>query len=295
MELDTNANADPATEPVGEGVDVPGLFGNMFTPGTTLEEPPAPGSGVPPAAEKPEGGEVPNKEKPERFEYWQREADLRKREKELLAQELEQRKQWDPVLQFISQDPDAYKYIESRIQGRRAEEQGPQPPRPPEKPAAYNEQEAYTAPDSPSWKYRTELERFRDAKIEYLEQVNAVREKKITQTLQEREAAEKRGQQMVEVRNELVRVHGYSPEDADGFMQRMTHPSSLTLENLVKLDKLLASEGQPRRPAGGPVPPSGAGAAPVKMPGDLGQAFTSSIAGLDEGRVQRLRNQNRSR
>jgi len=296
MELDTNTNADqPAAEPVGGEADVPGLFGNMFVPGTGLDERPAteqeldkfPGL----TAEKPAEPEVPNKEKPDRYEYWQREADLRKREKELIAQELEQRKQWDPVLQFISQDPEAYKYIEGRIQGQRVQEQGPQPPKPPERPASYNEQEAYTAPDSPSWKYRAELERFRDAKIEYLEQVNAMREQKVTQTLQQREIAEKRNQQMLEVRAELIRVHGYSPEDADGFMQRMTHPSSLTLENLVKLDRLLASQGQPKRAAtGGPTPPFGAGAPPAKPITDVGQAFNMSMAGWDEVRLQRLKN-----
>mgnify|MGYP001613736497 CR=1 FL=1 len=107
------------------------------------------------------------KDDPSRMEYWQSVAD--KRQKRLM--ELEP---LAPIKKLFEEDPDLITELEKVIAKKR-QPVGPQRPAPPEKPAAFDEVESVTNPESTSWKFRQQKEEYHAQLLDFYDQREATR------------------------------------------------------------------------------------------------------------------------
>lgn len=104
----------------------------------------------------------------------------------------------------------------------------------PRKPGDYDHSEALADPDSDSGKYLVKQEQYLDNLTNYMTNVEERREQK---ALEQQRDAEKfqRNQKVI---SDLQTKHGYDVESANDFVEKMSSPDSLSLDNLVKLHKM---------------------------------------------------------
>ena len=186
-----------------------------------------------------------------RYQYWQSQA--AKRENEL--RQMQERMQ---TYEQNMQQP-AQPYAPQQQEPQR--EEFPDPPEKPGKPRNFNRQEAFEDASSESARYLDEVEEWRDNMDEYntlrVQYENAVTQERIQnqeaqrrQTEAQRQAYRQQQEQLSQV-NELVQGHyGLSPEESQEFIQTMSDPSSITVDNLVQLYRLQKGKG-----GGAPVNP----------------------------------------
>ena len=185
-----------------------------------------------------------------RYQYWQSQAAKRENELKQMQQRVqnyEQMQQYAPQPAPQQQQPQV--------------EEFPDPPEKPGKPRNFNRQEAFEDASSESARYLDEVEEWRDNMDEYNmlrnQYENAVTQEQIQnqnaqrrQIEAQRQAHFQQQQQMNEV-NELVQGHyGLSPEESKEFIQTMSDPASITVDNLVQLYRLQKGKG-----GGAPVNP----------------------------------------
>ena len=184
-----------------------------------------------------------------RYQYWQSQADKYKNELATLKQQPQQ-----PQAQ--PQAP-----VEPEIKA----ETFPPPPNKPQRPRTFNREEAYNDPSSESAKYVDELEGWRDDMNEYntlkSEYNTAVIEDKFNKMEQERvnnvkraQAQQQQAQQVSEIKSKLVGHYGMQEGEANDFMQKMSDPNSITIDNLVQLYRLQGSGNTQQPPQSAPVP-----------------------------------------
>ena len=193
-----------------------------------------------------------------RYQYWQSQA--AKRENEL--RQMQERMQ---TYEQNMQQP-AQQYAPQQQEPQR--EEFPDPPEKPGKPRNFNRQEAFEDASSESARYLDEVEEWRDNMDEYntlrVQYENAVTQERIQnqeaqrrQTEAQRQAYRQQQEQLSQV-NELVQGHyGLSPEESQEFIQTMSDPSSITVDNLVQLYRLQkgqgggapVNQGQPAQPS----------------------------------------------
>jgi len=207
-------------------------LGRFATPDIPEEQPEAPQSQEPP---------LDNEQV--RYQYWQSEADKR-------GNELEQMKQTNQMLQgqvnTLIQQPAT---LEQGIPQEEESFEFPPPPEKPQKPVRYNRVEAYEDPNSESGIYLDAVEEWRDNMDEYgnlrseYDREMAVFERgQLTEERnREREALQQYARQQEQVDD--IRQHvrkQYNADDAaiDEFIQVMSSPDSLTVDNLWKLYSL---------------------------------------------------------
>lgn len=216
-----------------------------------------------------------------RYQYWQSQADRAAREK----QELEK------FVRTIGQDPDISNLIQTKYGQKQAQPQpqsAPQkiaPPTAPAKPAAYNEVEALTNPESESFKYRAALERYRDERTEYLEK------QLIAQAEERRQESEAQAQrlesqrQMTAMQRQLAAEFKLAPEQQNDFIQWASAPESMKLENLVRFWQFSKQAAAPQQNSAVqrrsersiiPLPITG-GASGVRQEVSENDAFLSSV------------------
>ena len=158
------------------------------------------------------------------FQYWQSQADKRGAEVDLLkAQVTELMKS----KQVPSEEPVKKEIVKL------------EKPIKPSKPADYDHSEALADPESSSAKYLTQREQYLDNMTEYMTETDNLRNKQIEETtaLQRKELSR---QKLV---NDLQAKYDYSNEDASDFIETMSSPESLTLDNLVQLHKMRKGSG----------------------------------------------------
>ena len=220
---------------------------NTLTPTDAFTDP----SGEEAPKEAPSVEETPQPVDPKnddtRYQYWQSQA--AKRENEMKAMQARMQNVQQPAQQFAPQ------------QQQPEVEEFPDPPEKPVKPRNFNRQEAYEDASSESARYLDESEEWRDNMDEYntlrVQYENAITQEKIQnqeaqrrQYEAQRQAQIQQNQQMNEV-NELVQGHyGLSPEESKEFIETMSNPSSITVDNLVQLYRLQKGNG-----GGAPVNP----------------------------------------
>jgi hypothetical protein len=186
-----------------------------------------------------------------------------------------------PLLRFLQKRPDIMQTVIQAIEseGKPAQAPAPQAPVAPVRPAMYNETEAYTVPESESWKFRKEMEGYQEAKVNYLEQQMAVREAEVRRQMevqQERSRAEMLQQQAIQ---DAMRA-GLRTDEVSDYMKVMNHPLSASPENLVKYYRLLRNQnprGQARRAQSTPPLPGGGGNPPQS--GNVDQ-FQGAFSGM---------------
>ena len=207
--------------------------------GTATPEQGAPEVPVETHAEQPY--EAKNDEK--RFEYWQSQAAKRENELQVLQQQLK-----------TAQAPPQLPAEVPAQQTQPVIEQFPPAPDKPEKPRAFSRDEAWSDPSSESAKYMDEVETWRDDIVQYNElkseyEIAIMQEKLDTQEHRRQEGAKRaNAKRQVARQNQEIYEHvqghyGFNQGDAREFIQTMSDPNSITMDNLVNLYRM--QKGQP--------------------------------------------------
>jgi len=159
------------------------------------------------------------KSDPGQFQYWQSQADKRSAEVDML------KSQMADVMSKVS-TPQADKPTQ--------QETALEKPVKPVKPSSYDHSEALTDPDSASAKYLTKQSSYLEDMTEYVELSNDYYVSQMNKQ-QETQKAMARDNKVMQ---DLQVKYNYTPEQANDFMQKMSSPDSLSLDNLVQLHQL---------------------------------------------------------
>ena len=153
------------------------------------------------------------------YKYWQSQADKRAAEVDLLKSQVTE------LMKAQTSTPAEQPKEEiARIER----------PVKPSKPADYDHSEALADPESASGKYLAKQEQYMDNLANYMESMEQQREVKLQQTLQQQEQVTRNQKVM----SDLQSKYSYTPDEANDFIQQMSKPDSLSLDNLVKLHKM---------------------------------------------------------
>lgn len=203
--------------------------------------------------------ENPNNENDERrYQYWQSEADKTKNENADLKKQIEQQ-----------QAMQAQMFQQQQAQPAPVEEQKaeafPPPPTRPERPAGFNRGEAMDDSRSPSAKYLDEVEAWRDNMTEYTQlkteyESAIVRERmdkedaRRVENIKRAQAQEQVNKQVNQIYNQVQGEYGLSQDEAKSFVNDMSKPDSLSMDNLVELWRMKSGSGaqvneQPAQPS----------------------------------------------
>ena len=184
-----------------------------------------------------------------RYQYWQSQADKYKNELESMRQTQQQQMAQQPVQQPVQQGP------EGPVEPQ--QEMFPAAPPKPQRPRAFNREEAYGDPSSESARYIDELEGWRDDMNEYnnlkSEYQTAVIEEKFNgyeqqrvQEAQRQQAMQQQVAQQNEIHNHLTGHYGMQENEATDFMNTMSNPNSINIDNLVQLYRMQSGNAAPQ-------------------------------------------------
>jgi len=166
---------------------------------------------------------VSAKDDPDRIAYWQSQTDKAKNDAYLIAQETQKYKQlYEQQLQktSVSNEP------QNRLRSSSVEE-----PVRPEKPISYNEVDAYNDPESNSFKYRIENDKYRDARLDYVERLEGARMQQQKVDMQKAQERQLINQTYVQAQN----TYGYDQKKAADFVTWAVNPNNITVDSLHKL------------------------------------------------------------
>ena len=223
------------------------FFGSQETTETQEQTPPqVEGTPeTPPIQEQAQEYSAKNDDK--RFEYWQSQASKNQND-------VAQIQQQNQELQAQVKAMQALKSEEPKTPVKRF----PAPPAKPKKPRTFSREEAYADPNSESARYLDEHEEWRDDMSDYssLKQEYTMKsmqsrldsqEKSRQDEVLRQEAYMAEQQQMNDVNTHLQGHYGFNDGDAQEFIQQMSDPNSLSLDNLVQLYRLQKGQGQPNQ------------------------------------------------
>lgn len=184
----------------------------------------------------------------ERYEYWQSKYDQKASEYNRMEEKIKSLENVAPIAKHIEENPWILDNVARSLSGDtqgvsgKAESQGsPKKPERPSKPSNYDPSEAYMDPDSSSFKYRDALDGYREDLVSYQEDMEthrlaqADRQYELQQKQQQEAMAHQQQQAM---QTNLQEGYGYTPERASEFIQYYSSPDSISLENLVALDRI---------------------------------------------------------
>ena len=186
-----------------------------------------------------------------RYQYWQSEADKTKNENEALKQQLQQTQAMQAQMAQQQQAMQQQAPMQAPIH-----EQCPLPPDSPEKPGWFNRAEAFEDPGSPSARYLDEVEAWRDNMTEYT-QLKTEYDASIVKDRMDKQEAQrveniKRAQhqqqvntQVNQIYNQVQGEYGLNSEEAKSFVNDMSKPDSLSMDNLVELWRIKNGSGAP--------------------------------------------------
>lgn len=163
--------------------------------------------------------DVEPKGDPSSYQYWQSQADKRAAEVELLKSQVTE------LMKARTSTP-AEPAKEETVKLER--------PVKPRKPADYDHSEALADPESESGKYLARQEQYMDSLTTYMESMESRRENELRQRMAEQETFSKNQRIM----SDLQSRYSYTPQEASDFIEQMSKPDSLSLDNLVKLHRM---------------------------------------------------------
>jgi len=200
----------------------------------------APEEGTPEAVAGTTNISEPNEAKNDerRFEYWQSQAAKRENELSVLQQQLATAKAAPQATPEVPTQP-----------AQPAAQEFPPAPAKPEKPRVFSRDEAYTDPQSESAQYLDSVESWRDDMVQYTELKNqydvAILEERLDGQEKQRQASVKRQKiqqnnqrQSQEIYEHVTGHYGFNDADAREFIQTMSKPESITMDNLVNLYRM---------------------------------------------------------
>lgn len=153
------------------------------------------------------------------YKYWQSQADKRAAEVDLLKSQVTE------LMKAQTSTP-AEQPKEETVKVER--------PVKPRKPADYDHSEALADPESASGKYLAKQEQYMDNLANYMETVEVQRSNAMQKQMEEQQV-QLRNQKLI---TDLQTHYGYNSQQAADFIDKMSKPDSLSLDNLVKLHKL---------------------------------------------------------
>lgn len=185
-----------------------------------------------------------------RYQYWQSQADKLKSENANLRQSLNEALPRTPQ---DLQQPE--QYVEEGV------DEFPAPPDRPERPRNFNREEAYADSNSESARYLDEVEEWRDNINEYntlkTQYQSALMEEKFQSmendriaAAQRQQAAQQRNAQANQIKEHVMGHYGMNESETADFMQTMSNPNSLNIDNLVQLYRIQkgGAQQQPAQP-----------------------------------------------
>jgi len=228
----TNDVGVETTQPVLEPFEDTNQEGGMYMAEEKVETPVAP-------QENPEE---------KRHEYWQSKYDQKASEYSKMEEKLKEFQQLEPIARHINDNPWVLDNVAKSLSGdtpqvpsqEKSVESLKKPERP-SKPSNYDASEAYMDPESASFKYRENLDNYREELVSYQEDLEAKRQSDLERQYQQQQAQQQEQmarQQQEAMQQNLINSYGYTPEKASEFINYYTSPDSLSLENLVALDRI---------------------------------------------------------
>lgn len=187
------------------------------------------------------------------YKYWQSQADKRTSElnkvMETLGVEnpndldakLNKLKNLEPISEHILNNPEILSSVKQDLSNGQAignpQENQVQPlkkPEMPKKPTNYDADDALADPTSESYKYREALDSYRDDMLLFQD----ARFEQMAQQQMAQQEAMQQEQDLQNVRKQLTSDYEMSSDDADKFIQTMSDPQSINMDNLVALFKM---------------------------------------------------------
>ena len=168
----------------------------------------------------------PAKDDPSRFEYWQSQADKVKGELSQTQQEL---------AYYREQAMQQQQPPNGQPNGQQVQENSLQPPVKPAKPVNYNEVDAYNDPESTSFKYRLEKERYQDDYMGFLEQKDEVRERQMRAQYEQAYAEQQTNLVKNSAMSHAMNGYGFDQTKAGDFVNWASNPNNVTVDHLIKL------------------------------------------------------------
>jgi hypothetical protein len=194
---------------------------------------------------------APIKEDQNQYQYWQSQADKRSKELDVVldnfgvksVDEL-QAKYGDiqdiaPIARYVKSNPSVLDNVESSLSNGQTQGQALQgdqepslkQPDKPTKPSNYDALDAYSDPNSDSFKYRDSMDEYRDNMVDYSRAENKMLKDQMSYEKEE----QKQAQESARLRNDLVNRYKMQPEEVDKFVNYMSSPESNSIDNLVTL------------------------------------------------------------
>lgn len=185
------------------------------------------------------------------YTYWQSEADKRANERDDLYSALgvrsveearqmaNQYKDVMPIAKYVKNNKQVLDVVEASLRGepignqREVENQPTQVERPvkPVQPQGYDAMDSLQDPESNSYKYREELENYRDNMLEYTQTENEA----LRTSIQSSQEQQQRNSEIGNLKDQLRTQYGYNPQQADDFVQWAAQEQSFSMENLIDL------------------------------------------------------------
>ena len=166
-----------------------------------------------------------------RFEYWQSQADKAKSELNVLRQEVDYYRTNEQNTGLSNGQAQAYP--EQGLQEPSLKE-----PSEPERPVSYNEIDAYSDPDSESFRHRLARDKYRDDYMSFLKDKDQHREQQMQEAYEVEMQSQRDTMMRTQAQSHAVNSYGWEANKANDFVQWASNPDNLTLDNLAKLFEL---------------------------------------------------------
>jgi len=214
--------------PVGDTLKPEGFDVNVSQP--MVSETPVSGQEQAESLGSPE--QAPAKEDSSRFEYWQSQADKVRSELSNAQQELDYYRSLAQQQQSTvsNGNPNGQPQQEMGVQ-----QNSLQAPVKPTKPVNYNEVDAYNDPESTSFKFRLEKERYQDDYMGFLEQKDEVRESEMRAQYEQAYAQQQTNLVKNNAMSHAMGGYGFDQTKAGDFVNWASNPNNVTVDHLIKL------------------------------------------------------------
>tara|TARA_R100000152_G_C6756039_1_gene179813 strand:+ start:408 stop:1334 length:927 start_codon:yes stop_codon:yes gene_type:complete len=201
-----------------------------------------------PAEQPVENVQKPANNDETRFQYWQSEADKAKNELKQVKQAYEQ---------LASQAQAQAPVQQEAVQEEMGVESFPDAPMKPQRPSHFSREEALADPSSESARYMDSVESWRDDMNEYnslksqyqatvlQEKIDSMERQKVEEA-QRFQAQQAYNQKTNEVKNYIQGHHGLSEQEANDFVNTMSKPDSINIDNLVQLYRMNSGKAAPQ-------------------------------------------------
>ena len=176
--------------------------------------------------------EHPAKEDSSRFEYWQSQADKVKSELSNAQQERDYFRNLAQQQQSTVSNGQPNGQPQQQVG---VQEDSLKQPVKPEKPVSYSEVDAYNDPESTSFKYRLEKERYQDDYMGYLEEKDENREKQMRAQYEYAYAQQQTAMVQNNAMSHAMNGYGLSQTKAGDFVNWASNPENVTVDHLIKL------------------------------------------------------------